>query len=38
MSFYVGRYQVINLSGEANRIAFLEGKYLDLGEGYAFVA
>lgn len=33
MSFYVGRYQVINLSGEANRIAFFEDKQMDLGEG-----
>lgn len=34
MNFYVGRYQVINVSGEANRIAFLEDKNLGLGEGY----
>lgn len=36
MSFYVGGYQVINLSGEANRIAYVEGKQLDLNEGYVF--
>jgi hypothetical protein len=34
MNFYVGRYQVINISGEANRIAFFEDKQMDLGEGF----
>lgn len=34
MSFYVGNYQVINMSGEANRIAFVEDKQMDLGEGF----
>ena len=34
ISFYVGKYQVINLSGEANRIAYFEDKQMDLGEGF----
>lgn len=38
MRFNVGGYQVTNLSGEANRIAYVEDKQLDLSEGYVFAS
>jgi hypothetical protein len=37
VGFYVGGYQVINLAGEGNRIAFFENKEMDLGEGWVVV-